>query len=248
MGAFAPEFNGMDGIDSMKDSKKTKAPEQDYVLNGVPFDESLDIFGEHKTKEQVRAEEKARKKAEREALKEEMARRRKAAKEGGVPTKRKDIIAVSAVVLAIVLLCVLALGNSLIRGEEARGWEMDAERGYIYKEDCKPEQSGEGPMADILEVYFTQNGHLYVNIAISNGTAKPLRITAVDVAVYDDATGELIAGGKATVEEELVVLVAGVSYYPFYISPEHIRVADDAVLPEVCSFDILLDSVPHVTE
>ncbi len=232
----------------MKDSKKTKAPEQEIPFGGVPFDESLEIFGEHKTKEQVRAEEKARKKAEREALKEEMARRRKAAKEGGTPTKRKDIIAVSAVVLAIVLLCVLALGNSLIRGEEARGWEMNADRGYIYKEDCQPEQSGEGPMSDVLEVYFTQNNHLYVNIAISNGTDKPVRITAVDVAVYDDATGELIAGGKATVEEELVVQVAGVSYYPFYISPEHIQVAEDAVLPEVCSFDILLDSVVYEYE
>ena len=103
-------------------------------------------------------------------------------------------------------------------------------------------------MADILEVYFTQNDHLYVNIAISNGTDKPLRITAVDVAVYNEETGELIAGGKAAVEEELVVQVAGVSYYPFYISPEHIQLSDDAVLPEVCSFDILLDSVPYVYE
>ena len=232
----------------MKDSKKTKNSEQDFTLNGVPFDESLEIFGEHKTKDQLRAEEKARKKAEREALKEEIARRRKEAKEGGAPTKRKDIIAVTAVVVAIVLLCVLALGNSLLRGEEARGWEMDTERGYIYKDDCNPEQSGEGPMSDILEVYFTQNNHLYVNIAISNGTDKPVQITAVDVAVYDDETGELIAGGKATVEETFVVNVADVAYYPFYISPEHIQVAADASLPEVCSFDILLDSVVYVYE
>ena len=232
----------------MKDNKNTKKTEQDVPFGGVTFDESLEIFGEHKTKEQVRAEEKARKKEEREALKAEMARRRQAAKEGGAPTKRKDFIAVSAVILAIILLCVLALGNSLIRGEEARGWEMDADRGYIYKDDCNPEQSGEGPMSDILEVYFTQNNHLYVNIAISNGTDKPVRITAVDVAVYNDETGELIAGGKATVEEDVIVQVAGVTYYPFYISPEHIQVAEDASLPEVCSFDIVLDSVVYVYE
>ena len=43
--------------------------ENKQKLNGVPFDEELEIFGELKTKEQVRTEEKARKKAEREALK-----------------------------------------------------------------------------------------------------------------------------------------------------------------------------------
>ena len=88
----------------------------------------------------------------------------------------------------------------------------------------------------------------YTCTAISNGTDKPVRITAVDVAVYDDATGELIAGGKATVEEDVIVQVAGVTYYPFYISPEHIQLAEDASLPEVCSFDILLDSVVYVYE
>lgn len=228
----------------MKETKKRKNTEQDYALNGVSFDEGLDIFGEHKTKEQVRAEEKARKKAEREALKEEIKRRRQAAKESGKPTKRKDVIAVAAVVIAIILLCVLALSNTLLRADEARGWEPNYDRGYIYKEDCDPEMSGDGPMADVLEVYFTNNNHLYVNLAISNGTGTPVRITEVDVAVYNDDTGELIAGGKATVEDEVIVLVAGTTYYPFYISPEHIQLSEDGELPEVCSFDILLDSEP----
>lgn len=227
----------------MKDTKKTIVTEEDITAS---FDEALDIFGEHKTKEQVRAEEKARKKAEREALRAEVKRRREEAKNGGTPTTKKDIIAVAAVVVAIVLLCVLALANSLVRSNESVGWEMNADRGYIYKEDCDPEQSGEGPMADVLETYFTNNGHLYVNLAISNGTDKPVRITAVDVAVYDNDTGELIAGGKATIEEEFVVNVADVSYYPFYISPEHVQVDEDMSLPEVCSFDILVDSEPYV--
>ena len=38
---------------------------QKLKLNGVALDEELDIFGEHKTREQVRAEEKERRIAER---------------------------------------------------------------------------------------------------------------------------------------------------------------------------------------
>ena len=48
--------------------------EKKQKLNDMPFDAELEIFGEHKTKEQIRAEEKIRRKEEREALKQEMER------------------------------------------------------------------------------------------------------------------------------------------------------------------------------
>ena len=78
----------------------------------LPFDEELDIFGEHKSREQVRKEEKQRRKDERQALKEEIVRRRREAKEGNVPTRRKDVIIISAVLVGIILLGLLALLNS----------------------------------------------------------------------------------------------------------------------------------------
>lgn len=224
-----------------------KENKQKLKLNGVAPEEELEIFGEHKTREQVRAEEKERRIAERKALQEEMARRRKEAKEGGaVPAKRKDILVVSAVLVGIVLLCLLALGNSFFRSEESRQWEINESRGYILKKTAYPEMSAEGPKADVYEVYFTRNDHLCVNLYIGNGTDKPVRIDALDVAVYDSANGELIAGGKATLEEDVTVLVADTTFYTFYISPEHIHVDDKAKLPEVLDFDILIDSTPVV--
>ena len=234
----------------MKETKKVKKSKQAEVENtdGLMFDESLEIFGEHKTREQVKAEEKARKQTEREALKAEMEKRRKAAKEGGAPAKRKDIITVVAVVVAIVLLCVLALGNSLLQGKEDRQWEIDEARGYILKEDCSPDISAEGPTADVLECYFTQNNHMYIEIAIRNGTDKPVRIDAVDVVVKDNATGDMIAGGKVFVEEELILQVMDLYYYPIYIAPEHLTVDGDYALPDVCSFDFLIDATPVVIE
>ena len=233
----------------MKETKKAqKSKKKQEVVESPLFDESLEIFGEHKTREQVKAEEKLRKKAENEALREEMKKRRKAAKEGGTPARAKDVIVVVSVVVAIVLLCVLALGNSLLRGKESTDWDIDQDRGYILKQDCNPEISAEGPTADVLECYFTKNNHVYVEVAIRNGTDKPVRIDAIDVLIKDNATGDVIAGGKVFLEEELILEVMDLYYYPLYISPDHVMVDEKYALPEVCSFDFLIDATPVVLD
>ena len=67
-----------------------------FTSSSTSFEENLDIFGEHKTRQQVKAEEKARKKAEREALKKEMKQRSKSADTKGTKATRGDIIAVNA--------------------------------------------------------------------------------------------------------------------------------------------------------
>lgn len=223
--------------------------ENKQKLNGVPFDEELEIFGEHKTKEQVRVEEKARRKAEREALKQEIERRRREAKESGVtPAKRKDVIVVSAVLAGIVLLCVLALGNSFWRAHKNQQWAINETRGHFQNADAYPDMSGEGPKADVSEAYFTANNHLCVKLMISNGTDRMVDVEAIDVAVYNYETDELIAGGKASLPEDLIVEVAGMQTYTFYIAPEHIHVDETTALPEVIYFEISIDSVPYEVE
>ena len=228
--------NKIDNLDQME------------LMDGISYDEGMDLFGAHKTREQIKKEERQRKKEERAALRAEMQKRRKAAKEEAPSAKRKDILAVGLVLLAIVLLCGLALGNSLLRGNENRAWECDDARGYILKTDANPQMSGEGPMADVLEVYFTNNDHMYLELVISNGTDKPVRIDAVDVVVCDNDTEQTIAAGKVILEEELVIPVSDIDYYAFYISPEHIMVDGDTRLPETCSFDIRIDSTPTIIE
>lgn len=238
----------------MSDNKKQKNQKISNVdqlermtSDSVSFDEELDLFGEHKTREQIRAEERQRKKEERAALRREMKKRRET-KEKSTPAKRKDILAVGAVLLAIILLCGLALGNSLLRGNQSRAWEIDESRGYILKTDAYPELVAEGPKADVLEVYFTENDHMYLELILGNGTEKPVKINSVDVQVYNDETDELIAAGKVIVEEDVTVLVQDIAYYEFYISPEHIFVDNTTSLPEVCSFVIEIDGTPVVTE
>lgn len=235
-----------------KKQKNTKIDNVDqmelFAGDGVSYDESLDLFGAHKTREQVKEEERQRKKQERAALRQEMEKRRRTAKEEGTPAKKKEVITVAAVVLGILLLCALVLGYNVWKGNKNHDWECDDSRGYILKTDANPQMSGEGPKADVLEVYFTNNDHMYLELVISNGTDKPARIDSVDVQVYDNATGEMIAGGKVILEEELVIPVSDIDYYDFYISPEHVFVDGDTPLPEVCSFEIVIDSTPVVIE
>lgn len=222
----------------MKENKQKK----NIKFTGPAFDENMEIFGEHKTKEQVRAEEKERRIAERKAMLEEMERRRKEAKENGtVPAKRKDIIVVSAVLAGIVLLCVLALGNSFRKAKEEQQWMPNESRGHYQNSSAYPDMSGDGPKAEVLEAYFTQNNHLCIELIISNGTDRMIDIEAIDVTVYNYENDERIAGGKAVLSEDFIIEVAGTDTYTFYIAPEHIDAKQGTSLPDILSFSIAID-------
>ena len=91
-----------------------------------------------------------------------------------------------------------------------------------------------------------------MNLLISNGTDKMMRIKSLDLQAYEyvyttDATGkvgEQFAGGIITLEEELVIEVAGVEQYTVYIAPEHVLKGEDYTLPESVSMTIYFDSEP----
>ena len=125
--------------------------------------------------------------------------------------------------------------------KDSRGWLINESRGHFEKMDASPEISAYGPMADVSEAYFTNNGHLCVKMLISNGTDSVLRIDALDVVMTNYETGEVLAGGKAELEEELTIQLAGVEEYTFYIAPEHVLMDEKASLPDLVSFTITID-------
>ena len=170
--------------------------------------------------------------------------------------RMKRWVAVLCALLMTVLLC--SCGNDVRRGDRdndvdettsvgddkgSKRWAIDEARGHYVNSAANPEMSGEGPKADVSEAYFTSNRHLCVKLLFSNGTDHMQKIEAIDVSVYDAATDTMIAGGKATLPDELIVPVAGVEDYTFYISPEHIHVDDTASLPEALIFEVSVDHV-----
>lgn len=217
-------------------------------MNELPFDEELDIFGAHKSREQVRAEEKQHRKEERQALKEEIRRRRQEAKGEKIPDRRKDVMIISAVLAGIVLLCALALFNSFRKDKEREDWSINEVRGHFMNPNAYPEMSNEGPKADVSEAYFTNNGHLCVKMVIGNNTDKVINITSIEIKAYDYTTKEMIAGGKATLKEPLNMKLADLTTYTFQIAPEHILVEDNYALPELVSFWINFEFDPVKAE
>lgn len=240
MGICVPQITRTDGLQPMKENQ------QNQKISTSPFDEELEIFGQHKTREQVRAEEKQRRKEERKELKEELLRQRKAAKEeGATPLRRKDVLIVSLVLAGLLLLCVVALANSFSKAKKGAEWQRDESRGHFLDENAAPDMSGEEPTFTVREAYFTNNGYLRIEILFGNGTDDVLSITDLDVQVHNTATNTQIAGGKSKLDEPVVVRVADITSYVFYISPKHVM-DKEAVLPDYTDlmFDIAITHVP----
>ena len=188
--------------------------------------DDIEIFGAHKTSEQIKAEEKARKKAEREALRRELEARRAAAKEG-VKARRFDLWSVVIVLAAIVLLGAAALVLQFSRAAKMEAFERDESRTtYFYAEDATPELADDGVTAAVSEVYFTNGGYLAVHLVLGNGTANAMALEALEVTLIN-GEDQQIAGGYAKVPNSITIPVGGTETYTFYISPEHITLNDD---------------------
>ncbi len=202
----------------MSDDKK-------YTLNGISSDE-MDIFGEHKTREQVLAEEKERKQKEREALRRVAKARREAAKNGPA-TKRKDVITISIVLVAIVAICVAALALQFVQAAKQEKFEQNTELTYFYNPDAEPEMAEDGLRGAVTAAYYTKGGYLAVEMILGNGSADDLLLMDIDVTLFNEA-GDQIASGYAEVSDsEVIVEAGGKTDYTFYISPAHISIKDD---------------------
>jgi len=188
--------------------------------------DDIEIFGAHKTREQIKAEEKARKQAEREALRRELEARRAAAKEGG-KARRFDLWSVVIVLAAIVLLGAAALALQFYRAAKTEAFERDETRStYFYVEDATPEMADDGVTAAISEVYFTNGGYLAVHLVLGNGTADAMALEALEVTLVN-GEDQQVAGGYAQVPNAVTIASGGTETYTFYISPEHITLKDD---------------------
>jgi len=210
---------------------------QKLNLNGVSVDE-MEIFGEHKSREEVRAEEKARKKAEREAMAAVAKARRQAAKEGP-KSQRKDVLTVSIVLGVIVLLCVGALALQFFHAAEEENFQRDeAFDTYFYDGDAKPELTNDGLTAAVTQAYYTNGGHLCVQMVLGNGTDEERLMTEIEVSIINEAE-ETIASGYAEVSNSMVLVPAGGTIeYTFYIAPQHVSIHDDPLTTIGYTIDI----------
>lgn len=188
--------------------------------------DDIEIFGAHKTREQIKAEEKARKQAEREALRRELAARRAAAKKDG-SAGRFDMWTVVIVLVVIVALAGCMLWASFARSAEADKFERDESRdGWLASQvDENPEKALKGAAS---AAYFTRGGYLAVNINLTNDADTDQLFQGVEVIIINGEE-QIVAQGYAEVPNEFIVPAQGTDTYTLYISPEHILLKEDTL-------------------
>lgn len=193
--------------------------------------QEYEIFGEHKSREQIKAEEKARKEAQRKAVQEQLKAAKAAqaksgkgkslgAMLGGVAAGGMTSTVIMLAVFVALLVGALALAFSVTNNSE-RMHRDESNEAYYVNESAEPELSEEGITGAVREIYYTKGGHIAVRMMLGNGSDEHLRMTEIEV-ILEKEDGTRVAGGKAEVSSEFVILTNDSEEYTFYISPEHI--------------------------
>lgn len=195
------------------------------IIKEIP-DSEIELFGAHKTKAEIKADEKARKARERAALKEEIARRRQEGKSGHPALK--EMLPVLLTCGIIVVLCVVLLVIQFTRAAEGEDWQRNESiDGWFTDVEVAPTLSEDGITANVVEAYYTNNGHLMLRMILGNGGAEALRLDSLVIDLWngDDA---YIGGGKIVVENDVILVPANDSTtYTCYIAPEHLSIKND---------------------
>ncbi len=195
-----------------------------------------EIFGRSKSREEIKAEEKAAKVARRAAAKE--ARRALKEQRKSAPKEKRPELAVMGVLLAVIVAgCVAAVGFQLSSEKKAQAYERDESFStWFVDESAQPELSDEGITAAVNEVYYTKGGYLCVKMTLGNGLDDEQYMESIEVLISDEKEN-LIAGGKTDkVSDEFFVPAKGTETYTFYIAPEHVKITDASL--ETISYTI----------
>lgn len=200
-------------------------------------EEDIEIFGEHKTKEEIKAEEKARKKAEREAMRRVAKARRDAVASAGGGATKKEILTACIAVGSILVLAVAALAvpfyRQHLREKEAAAFEMEADRTYFINADATPTMNDEGVHAALTCAYFTQGGYIKVQLLLGNGTDTALQVESLDVVLYNDdadiASAKILDPTETEGDGPLTVAAGETEYYEFFVHPDHVLLPDDSL-------------------
>ena len=212
----------------------------DIILQEQEMEEA-GIFGRSKSREEIREELKAEKKARRAAVKE--ARQALREQRRTEPKEPRPEMRVMGGILALVIIgCAVAMFVNFRQEKQRAKFEMDETKtSYFLSEDDEPEMSKEGLMAAVNAAYYTKGGYLCVKMTLGNGADKDKHLEDIQVEILNGETEALIAKGfTAKVAKDYVVPANGTNTYTFYISPEHVKVADDPLT--IISYNIQLSS------
>ena len=200
-------------------------------------DDNIEIFGEHKTREEIKAEEKSRKQAERESMRRVAKARRDAVASAGGGATKKEIVTTAVAVGLILVLAVAALVvpfyRQHLREQEAAAFDIEVGRTYFINADATPTMNDEGVHAALTGAYYTQGGYIKVQLLLGNGTDTALQVESLDVVLYNDeadiASAKILDPTEDEGDGPLTVAAGETEYYEFFVHPDHVLLPDDSL-------------------
>lgn len=206
------------------------------MVNNIRDDE-IELFGQHKTREEIKAEESARKKAEREAMRRVVKARRDAVASAGGGMTKREMITTFIVVVAILALAIAALAIPFYRQHQqekaAEAFDVAVGRTYFLNEKATPTMNKEGVHAALTGACFTKGGYLKVQLLLGNGTSGSLQVETLDIVLFNDtadiASAKMLNPTDNDSDYPLTVAAGEMEYYEFYIRPEHIFLPEDSL-------------------
>lgn len=202
----------------------------DKELLNNELNEELEIFGRSKSRDEIKAEQKAQRARELQALRD--ARRaakeeRKAAPKG----KRIDLLVMGAVLLVVLAIGGVLVGTQIAKSNKEALYDPSEEyTGHFYDFDARPSVEEKDVKVVVNELFYTKGEHLCVNMTIGNGYDKTLGLSSLEVKLYNSETQDLIASGYTNAVDETYRLPAGgLNTYTLYIRPEHVKNYQDTL-------------------
>lgn len=200
------------------------------------------IFGENAAITAQEREALAKKlKAEKRALNRQ--KRREMCKEliGRLfPAESRKTVLITAGAIGLLL---VGMAVAMIVDIQNNNWEALEGRTYYVDYSESPEVE-EGKMSGVVnEVYYTQNGGLYVYFNFANGRDTTQHITKVHFKLYNEKEEVIAATSTTDFEKDYYILTGNIKGWEMFIPKKFVQIPDDSL--EVIMYDLEIESETH---
>lgn len=194
-----------------------------------PDEESSTIFTSPRSSRAIRREEKEEKRRQRAALAKDLA--------AGDP-QTKTVTRVMLILLAVIVV-ISGLVIYFQTRPDPKG--IAPESGHYQDSAAQPEFSEEGIKSALREAYYTNDGSLFLELALANGLPTPQTVEQFDVQVYN-LNGDLIATGHQPADWDptsLRVDAEGVATLTLLIPPQDVVIKADSLYTVTLTTEIV---------
>ncbi len=151
---------------------------------------------------------------------------------------RKPII---QLIIAVVAVLALLVGGGLFfeyryeqeyqqKKQEMYNKDYKAGATYFTNAQTEPERSLTEVTVIITEAFYTNDGHMAVNLCMANGTGEIKTVTAAEIRITQPGSETVIAAGRCdlkALEKTVTVPTEGTETLLVYISPDYVYIKDD---------------------